>query len=189
MRTAERISLGRGNAIFSYSLNEPSSLSTWGSNVLFMSKLGHCIITWRRPKERFLEEGWHVRKSCRTASTGPRNPTHCLSCELEDLCSGVCEKRTSWSNLWPVPTNSIILWPSSRTHEEGKGEANATRIDVRCGDRNDRCHSLSCSLRCCSSEFGCLYHSPRLHSDIAQIWRVVKIFTLAHGWRQDDKQQ
>ena len=88
-----------------------------------------------------------------------------LSCELEDFSAVVFTKENVAAK---APADQICdLSPLTQSSfgrllgriEEGKGEANATRMDVRCSDRNYRCHSLSCSLRCCSSGFGCLYHS------------------------------
>jgi hypothetical protein len=56
MRTAERISSGRGNAIFSYSLNEPSSLSTWGAMHFSCQSSAIALSHGEDPKNDFLRK-------------------------------------------------------------------------------------------------------------------------------------
>ena len=98
-----------------------------------MSKLGHCIITWRRPKERFLEEGWHVRKSCRTASMP-------LPCWSLSKASKVCVSKVK---LKVHTENYCVLFSPDLVQPEASLRPGAN------GCIADPAHSC-CQLQLCS---------------------------------------
>ena len=58
-----------------------------------------------------------------------------LSCELNDFYAVVCTKEAHQISDLSPPTQSTFGRLLGRI-EEGKGEAYATKIDVRCSDRN-----------------------------------------------------
>ena len=58
-----------------------------------------------------------------------------LSCELDDFYAVVCTKEAHQISDLSPPTQSTFGRLVGRI-EEGKGEAYATKIDVRCSDRN-----------------------------------------------------